>query len=192
MIETDKFEHVIITSAAQLRGWLEAHHARTESIWLVVYKKSVPEKYVSVDEILDELLSFGWIDGIRRKLDADRTMQLVGPRRVHHWAQSYKDRAERLITRGRMHAAGLEAIAESKRRGLWDAMGDVDSLTVPPDLAAELSKHPDLTERFAGMAPSYRRNVLRFIKLAKTPPTRARRIAKAVQATARNEKMPQM
>jgi hypothetical protein len=34
----------------------------------------VPEKYVSIDEVLDELLCFGWIDGIRRKLDLDRTI----------------------------------------------------------------------------------------------------------------------
>jgi hypothetical protein len=46
--------------------------------------KQVPEKYVSIDEVLDELLCFGWIDGIRRKLDLDRTMQLIAPRKVEH------------------------------------------------------------------------------------------------------------
>jgi len=192
VIQTSKFEQVSVTSAAQLRGWLEVHHAQTESVWLVVYKKCLPDKYVSVGEILDNVLSFGWIDGIRRKLDAERTMQLIGPRRVHHWAQSYKDRVARLIAEGRMHAAGLEAVAESKRLGLWDAMGGVDRLTVPPDLAAGLGEYPGLTERFEGMAPSYRRNVLRLIELAKTPPTRAKRILKVLAATIRNEKLPQM
>ncbi len=192
MIETDKFEQVSVPSADQLRSWLELHHTQTESVWLVVWKKHVLDKYVSVSEILDELLAFGWIDGIRRKLDADRTMQLIGPRRVHHWTQTYKDRVAKLIAQGRMHAAGLEAVAESKRRGLWDEMDEVDRLTVPPDLATGLGLHPGLTERFRLMAPSYRRNVLRYIKLAKTPPTRAKRIAKVVAATIRNEKLPQM
>lgn len=192
MIETDKFEKVSVTSVAQLRSWLETHYSQTESIWLVTYKKHICDKYVSKDEILDQILCFGWIDGIRRKLDDDRTMQLIGPRRVQHWAQSYKDRAARLIAQGLMHSAGLEAITESKRKGLWDAMDDVDCLTIPPDLAGELSKHEGSTERFVGFAPSYRRNVLRFIKLAKTPPIRAKRIAKVVEATIRNEKLPQM
>lgn len=80
MIETDKFEKVEVTDAGQLRDWLLANHTQTESIWLVTYKKHVPDKYVSVAKILDEVLCFGWIDGIRRQLDADRTRQLLAPR----------------------------------------------------------------------------------------------------------------
>jgi uncharacterized protein YdeI (YjbR/CyaY-like superfamily) len=59
------------------------NHTQKEIIWLVTYKTSA-EKYVSIDEVLDELLCFGWIDGIRRKLDLDRTMQLIAPRKVEH------------------------------------------------------------------------------------------------------------
>ncbi len=192
MIETDKFHKLEITSAAQLRDWLEAHHSQSESVWLVTYKKHVADKYVSVGEVLDELLCFGWIDGIRRKLDTDRTMQLIGPRRAHHWAETYKQRVARLMVEKKMHPAGLEAIAESKRQGLWDAMADVDALSIPTDLVEAFGKHPGTAEAFAAMAPSYRRNVLRWIKLAKTPSTRSKRITTVVDATARNEKLPQM
>ncbi|MEL6873602.1 MAG: YdeI/OmpD-associated family protein, partial [Pseudomonadota bacterium] len=41
-------------------------------------------------------------------------------------------------------------------------------------------------------APSYRRNVLRWIKLAKTPSTRAKRIAQAAEFAERDAKIPQM
>ena len=75
MIKTENFEKVHIDSAEDLREWLTEHHAQEESVWSVTYKKSVPNKYVSREEVLDELLCFGWIDGIRRKLDTDRTMQ---------------------------------------------------------------------------------------------------------------------
>ena len=54
---------------AELHDWLADHHATSGSVWLVTYKKSVPGKYVSREEVLDELLCFGWIDGIRRKFD---------------------------------------------------------------------------------------------------------------------------
>jgi uncharacterized protein YdeI (YjbR/CyaY-like superfamily) len=192
MIETDHFNKVEVTSAAQLRTWIQLHHTQTESVWLVTYKKQVTDKYVSVDEVLDELLCFGWIDGVRRKLDADRTMQLIGPRRVHHWSASYKVRADRLMAEGRMHPAGLATIGQSKRLGLWDAMSEVDALVVPPDLALAFRKHPGTATSFSAMAPSYRRNVLRWINLAKTPPTRAKRIEQAVDAAARNQKLPHM
>jgi uncharacterized protein YdeI (YjbR/CyaY-like superfamily) len=49
---------------------------------MVTFKKEIIEKYVSVQEVLNQLLCFGWIDGIRRKLDEERTMQLISPRKV--------------------------------------------------------------------------------------------------------------
>ena len=88
---------VEVDSVAALRRWFETNHAQTESIWLVTYKKRVPEKYVSVQEVLDEALCFGWMDGRRKKLDEERTMQLLSPRKAQHWARSYKLRAEKLI-----------------------------------------------------------------------------------------------
>ena len=117
-------------------------------MWLVTFKKSVPEKYVTRWDVLDELLSFGWIDGIRRKLDDDRTMQLITPRRVEHWAKSYKDRIEPLIRDGRVHSSGLKSIKAGKKSGLWDFMDDVDNLIIPDDLAKGLNEHPGAFEFF--------------------------------------------
>jgi len=94
MIRTKNFKKVEIASAKQLRSWLSKNYAQEEGVWLVTYKKSEKEKYVSRDQVLDELLCFGWIDGIRRKLDDKKTMQLISPRRVQHWAKTYKDRAK--------------------------------------------------------------------------------------------------
>lgn len=102
-------------------------------------------------------------------LDGDgRTMQLIGPRRVQHWAQSYKKRAERLAAQGRMHAAGLAAVEASREAGLWDYMDDVDALRVPADLAAALGAHPPAAGNFAAFPASTQRWTLRWIKIAKT------------------------
>jgi uncharacterized protein YdeI (YjbR/CyaY-like superfamily) len=88
MIKTENFIQVEVKSSSELREWLLMNHTQKESIWLVTYKKEVTEKYVSVQEVLDQLLCFGWIDGIRRKLDQERTMQLIAPRKVEHWSQT--------------------------------------------------------------------------------------------------------
>ena len=64
MVKTENFEQVKIESQAQLQAWLMKNNAQQKSIWLVTFKKQVPYKYVSVQEVLDELLCFGWIDGI--------------------------------------------------------------------------------------------------------------------------------
>ncbi len=192
MTKTDNFDKVEVASAAELRGWLEANHEQDASVWLVTYKKHIVDKYVSTQKILDEVLCFGWIDGIRRKLDDDRTMQLIAPRKAQHWAKSYKDRVAKLEKQGRMHPAGLKAVEESKQNGLWNFMDDVDALIIPEDFAEALTVHHPGLENFEASAPSYRRNVLRWIKLAKTDATRAKRIQKAAEFAAKDEKLPQM
>jgi uncharacterized protein YdeI (YjbR/CyaY-like superfamily) len=193
-IKTENFEQVEVTSTGELRAWLEAHHTQQESIWLVTYKKATDggDKYVSRWQVLDEILCFGWIDGIARKLDERRTMQLLSPRRHNVWAKSYKDRAERLIREGRMHAAGFAAIEESKRQGHWDTMEDVDALVLPDDLTEALQAAPSAYAYFTQCPPSYRRNVLRWIKTAKTAPTRAKRIQTTTELSAKGERVPQL
>jgi uncharacterized protein YdeI (YjbR/CyaY-like superfamily) len=190
MIKTENFEKVEVKSAKEMRDWIHKNHTQKESVWLVRYKKHVPDKYLSPDELLDELLCFGWIDGIARKLDDERVMQLISPRRVYHWAQSYKVRAERLITEKRIRRAGFAAIEESKKRGLWELLDDVDALELPDDFVKALKAHPPATKNFGAFPDSTKRFALRYIKLAKSPEARARRIEKTATLAAQNKKVP--
>lgn len=192
MIPTDGFEHVEVASRAELRDWLATNHLRTESVWLVRYKQSVPAKYVGRLDLLDELLCFGWVDGIARKLDSERTMQLISPRRQQAWAQWYKDRAAVLEADGRMAPPGRAAIERSKALGLWDAYSAIDALFVPEDLSAALAREPPAQTYFAETPPSYRRNLLRWLDQAKRAETRARRVAAIVEACAVHRRIPQM
>ncbi|MCI4669573.1 MAG: YdeI/OmpD-associated family protein [Bacteroidia bacterium] len=189
-IKTENFEKVEIHCSEDLRDWLQGRHTQSESIWLITYKKSVPEKYVSREEVLDELLCFGWIDGIRRKLDENRSMQLISPRRVQHWAKTYKERAARLIEEGKMHESGHKSIQLSKENGLWHFMDDVDNLVVPKDLLEELASLDGATEFFHAINDSSKRFVLRWIKLAKTDKTRQKRIKQLADLSAKGEKLP--
>lgn len=189
MIQTDNFQKFEVTTTAELRSWLEHHHQQEKSVWLVTYLKAVPEKYLSTSEVLDELICFGWIDGIRRKLDERRTMQLISPRRVQHWAKSYKDRAAKLIAAGKMQEAGFRSIERSKQAGLWDFMEDVDRLEVPQDLQEGLDQIPGASVFFQGINDSSKRFVLRWLKLSKTDKTRRGRIQQIAELSGRGEKL---
>ena len=140
--------------------------------------------------MLDALIAHGWIDGRRLKLDPDRTMQLIAPRKQQVWAASYKARAERLIREGRMHPAGMAALEDGKASGLWHASDPIDALKDPEDLVAALEQAGGLAW-WQGAAPSYRRNILRFLVAAKRPETRTRRIDLIAAHCARGEKIPQ-
>ena len=179
-----------IHSAADLHEWLLQHHGQSESVWLVTFKKSAGARYVSTSEVLDELVSFGWTDGIRQRVDAERTMQLISPRRTTTWAKSYKERAQRLIAAGRMHASGQASVDAAKASGAWDAMADVDALIVPDDLRTALQGTQAALDNFAEFPVSTRRNILRWIASARTEPTRRRRIERIRRDAANNVRTP--
>lgn len=189
MLKTENFDKVEITSSEQLRNWLLKNHTSSKSVWLVTYKKSEPHKYVSRWDVLDELICFGWIDGIRRKLDDKKTMQLISPRKVEHWAKTYKERAAKLIGEGKMHASGLNSIENSKSSGLWSFMNDVDNLIIPKDLLDALSKEKEALIFFKNTNNSSKRFALRWLKLAKTEKTRIKRIHQLVSLSSKGEKL---
>ncbi|MEM7338976.1 MAG: YdeI/OmpD-associated family protein [Actinomycetota bacterium] len=177
-----------ISDIGALWSWLDINHAQEESVWLVTFKKSDPNRYVSREQVLDTLVAYGWIDGARRKVDDARTSQLISPRRTQSWAQSYKDRAARLDAEGRMREPGRQAIARSKAEGRWNDLADVDALVVPEDLDIALAGAGG-TSWFGEAAPSYRRNVLRWIAQAKADATREKRIVTVADHAARGEKV---
>jgi uncharacterized protein YdeI (YjbR/CyaY-like superfamily) len=180
-MQNESMNEVEFRSAGALRSWLLENHEQRKGIWAITYKKHVVEHYVSRDEVLDELLCFGWIDGVRQKRDDDRTMQLISPRREQIWARTYQQRIESLVQAGRVHHSGVRSMEVAKATGLWNAFADVDDLVVHDDLAAALGNH---RSRFDAYPVSYRRNVLRWIAKAKTEATRTKRISETVESTA--------
>ncbi len=191
MIETDNFEKVIISSKQELRNWLLKNNGQSESVWIVTYMKHIGDCYVSKEQILDEVLCFGWVDGIRRKLNDNQTMQLISKRKAQHWARSYKKRVENLATANLMHESGIKSVEESKSSGLWNFMDDVDDLILPNDLKQELLKAPPAYSNFMSFNNSSVRNMLRRIKLTKTEKTRIKYIQQTVNLAKLNKKVPQ-
>lgn len=183
-------ERIEITAEAQLWDWLAAHHGRAAGVWLVTHKKAAGATYVGNEAVLDALIAYGWTDGRKMKVDDRRTAQWIAPRRQQIWAETYRRRAARLEAEGRMQPPGRAAVAAAKAAGLWEAWDDVDALEVPEDLAAALREARG-ADWFDAAAPSYRRNVLRWLRGAKTAPTRQKRIAEIARRAGAGQKVPQ-
>jgi uncharacterized protein YdeI (YjbR/CyaY-like superfamily) len=183
----DDLERVVIATRADLHGWLEVHHGQSASVWIVTYKRSAGQSFVPHAEVLDELVSFGWIDGMTRKLNDDQTMQLIAPRRQQRWARTYQQRAERLAVEGRMQPSGQVAIDDAKKSGRWDELAHVDDLEAPGDLKVALRLHGS-EQNFDAFPPSARRNILRWIATAKKPETRAKRLDEVATLAERRQR----
>jgi uncharacterized protein YdeI (YjbR/CyaY-like superfamily) len=172
-------ERVAVRSRAEWRAWLEANHGQRESIWLVTFKKHHPD-YLDWDTIVEEAICFGWIDSLPRRLDADRTMLRVSPRkRGSPWSRLSKARAAKMIDAGQMASAGERAIAAAKADGSWTVYDECEDLVIPPDLGEALGG--EARARWEGFPASSRRGILWWIKSAKTAKTRSRRIAETAR-----------
>ncbi len=183
----DALERVEVTSLAEWRAWLKKHHTRTEGIWLITYKKAVPEKHLSWDGIVEEALCFGWIDSTARTVDEERKMHYVCPRKPQSmWSKVNKDRIDALVRSKRMTAAGIKAIERAKQNGSWNHIDAAEALEVPADLLRALKKDRAALRHFEAFPPSARKFILTWIGSAKTEVTRAKRIAETVTKAAQN------
>ena len=183
----DKLPRVEVTSRAEWRSWLAAHHASSSGVWLVTFKRSAsPAKYVAYDDIVDEAICFGWVDSTPREVDARRSMRLVAPRKPKSsWSAKNKERVARLERSGAMTKAGRDVIERAKADGSWGRLDAVEALTVPKDLALALRAAPPAAAEFAAFPRSSKRLILEWIGAAKQPATRARRIAETARLAAR-------
>jgi uncharacterized protein YdeI (YjbR/CyaY-like superfamily) len=177
------------TSRAAWREWLEKHHATSSGVRLVIYKKASGKQRLSYDEAVEEALCFGWVDSTTNTLDANRYTLNFSPRKPGSvWAQSNKQRVERLIEQGLMTPAGLAKIEAAKRDGAWSKMDAIDDLVMPDDLAAALAANPDANQHFAAFSNSAKKMILFWISSARRPETRQKRVEQTVAAAAKNIK----
>jgi uncharacterized protein YdeI (YjbR/CyaY-like superfamily) len=164
------------------RAWLEKHHEREREIWLVLLKKHVSRPSVTLAEAVEEALCFGWIDGHLRRIDDESHALRFTPRgRRSVWAQSNKDRVERLIREGKMTPAGLTAVEAAKASGEWDAATARENVNAVPEDLGQALREVGAYTAFTSMAPSHRKQYLYWVNEAKRDETRRRRIAETVR-----------
>ncbi len=175
---------------AAWRRWLERHHTRDKGVWFVYFKKSSGKQRFTYDDLVEEALCFGWIDGQARTLDAERAMLWLSPRKPKSvWSAPNKVRVARVIAAGLMHPAGQAKVDAAQANGHWTALDATDRLEVPDDLAAALAATPKARAHFDAFPASAKKGVLEWVRQANRPETRARRIAEAARMAAVNERM---
>jgi len=172
------------------RAWLEGHHSSESEVWLIYYKKHSGKKSVRYEEAVEEALCFGWIDSRVKRIDDERYMQRYTPRRDDsNWSESNKKRVTKLIKNGHMTQAGLAKIEIAKKNGAWDRLDDIDrELVIPNDLKEALADSPEAEKHFENFPSSSKKQYLWWLKSAKRPETRARRLQEIIQRAEKNIK----
>lgn len=177
--------------AAAWSDWLSVHHADPKGVWLRLAKVVVPDPCLRYAAAVEVALQWGWIDGQVGKLDEREYRQRFTPRRPGSlWSKVNTEKATALIEAGRMFPPGLREVEAAKADGRWHAAytGSREA-TVPDDLAAALGAVPGAEAFFSTLDAANRYAVLWRLQTARTPATRARRLAALVDMLARGERI---
>jgi uncharacterized protein YdeI (YjbR/CyaY-like superfamily) len=176
-------------SRAQWRKWLEKNHLKEKSVWLIVYKKESGMQGVNYLDAVDEALCFGWIDSKANKRDDKSYYQYFSLRKpASKWSITNKKKVARFTKQGLMSKAGLDAVKVAKQRGTWASVNESDLLLIPEDLQKQLNENEQAQNHWNLFSRSVRKAILEWIKNAKRPETRKRRIDETVKLAAQNKK----
>ena len=178
-------------SREQWRDWLAKHHAIENEVWLVFFKKHTGKPSLSYNDAVEEALCFGWIDGIRKRVDDERYMHRFTPRRPgSNWSETNKKRVAHLLDKNLIAPAGLKLIEEAQRSGKWDMSDRADiELNMPAELESALDRSKKAAEFFHSISPSYRRQYIAWIATAKRPETRAKRLSETIKLLKAGKKL---
>jgi uncharacterized protein YdeI (YjbR/CyaY-like superfamily) len=172
-------------SALAFGRWLDVHHATAQELLAGFYRKA-SGRGVTYTEALKEALSFGWIDGVRKRIDADSYSIRFTPRKPGSiWSVVNIRHARALIAHGLMKPPGLRAFRERDERKTRQYSYEREHATLDPPLAAALRANRKACAFFEAQPPGYRRIVIFWVMSAKRDETRARRLGHLIERSER-------
>jgi uncharacterized protein YdeI (YjbR/CyaY-like superfamily) len=177
-----------LSSPAEFRAWLEEHHASTTEMVVRCRKVQAARKGLTYREALDEALCIGWIDGVRRSVDAASFSVRFSPRRPKSaWSTVNITRFGQLQEEGRVHPAGLAAF-QARVKTQYSYENRPQALA--PAYVRKFRANPRAWRFFEAQPPWYRRTCAFWVMSAKQPETREKRLARLIVTSERQKGIP--
>ncbi len=176
---------------ADLRKWFRANAAKADELWVGYYKKDSGRPSITWPESVDEALCVGWIDGIRKTIDAERyTIRFTPRRKTSIWSKVNVARMTDLAAQKRVRPAGAKAFAArlENKTGIYSYENRPDDL--PEPYAGTLKKNKTAWTFYQGLSPYRRKTLVWWIVSAKQEPTRQDRLKKLIASCVQG-RMPQ-
>jgi len=177
-------------SAADFRQWLEANHASVTELWLGFYKKDSGKVGITYAEALDEAMCFGWIDGLKKRVDELSYTHRFTPRKPKsNWSLINIGHIARLKKAGRMMPMGLKAFAarNAAKSGIYSFENKPRQLSL--ELERQFKSDKAAWNFFQQQPPGYRRLASFYVMSAKQEETRQRRLARLMADSKKGQRL---
>lgn len=176
------------------RAWLEKNHADFEEFWVGFYKRDSGRPSITWPESVDGALCFGWIDGVRKSIDAHSYKIRFTPRKPRSiWSAINIKRAKELSKLRLMHPAGLAAF--EKRDGDRSAIYAYEqrkAAQLQPDFEKQFRANAAAWRFFQSQPPWYQRTSTYWVVSAKKEETRLKRLGILIDCSARQQNIPSL
>ena len=173
---------IFFAKPAAFRAWLETHHQIKREQWVGFHRKGSGRPSITWPEAVDEALCFGWIDGLRKTIDAESYKIRFTPRRpTSNWSAINIRRMKELMREGRVRPAGIKAFQKRmpERSGIY-SYENRKSATLN-DAALKLFRTESAAwEFFQSQPASYRQTAIWRVVSAKRPQTQQDRLRKLI------------
>jgi len=176
---------------ADFRVWLTEHHGSAVELWVGFHKKGTGKPSITWPESVDQALCFGWIDGIRKSLDADSYVIRFTPRkRGSHWSNVNIKRIGVLVEQGQVADAGLRAFEARSETNSGRASFEQEVVELPAEYLDLFRANAAAWEFFSAAPPGYRKTVTWWVISAKREETRRKRLARLIDDSANGLRVP--
>jgi uncharacterized protein YdeI (YjbR/CyaY-like superfamily) len=176
---------VFFDSQAEFHRWLEQHHNTASELLVGFYKKQSARGAITYKEALDEALCFGWIDGVRKGIDAVSYTIRFTPRKPRSiWSLVNTSRARQLSRLGLMKPPGLRAFRARNEKKTRQYSYERHRSVFDPALDAKLRANKRASAFFQSQPPGYQKIVTFWVMSAKRQETRERRLALLIERSA--------
>lgn len=178
-------------TSAEFRKWLKANHAKADELLVGFYKKSTGKPSLTWEESVDEALCFGWIDSVRRSIDAESYTNRFTPRRPgSFWSNKNIANVQRLIKEGRMQPPGLKAYeARTAVRSGAYAFEQSQIAALSPALLKRFKANKSAWSFFNAQPPGYRKTIQHWIVSAKRDETQLKRLDRLIELSANEQRV---
>jgi uncharacterized protein YdeI (YjbR/CyaY-like superfamily) len=169
---------------ADFRKWFEKNHEKETELAVGFYRVGSGKPSMTWPESVDQALCFGWIDGVRKRIDDDSYSIRFTPRRpTSIWSAINIAKVEDLAARGLMMPAGISAFEKRLAHKSRIYTYENDPAKLAPEYEKEFKKNRAAWKFFISQAPWYQRVAIHRIMRAKKEETRISRLQKTIAAS---------
>ena len=176
----------------EFRAWLQRHHASATELWVGLYRKGSGRPSITWPQAVDEALCFGWIDGVRQRIDDESYMNRFTPRKPNsNWSAVNVRRVEELTKRRRMRAAGLRAFRQRREdKTATYSYEQRHAVKLDPAFERRFRARKEAWSWFQAQPDGYRATARYWVMSAKKPETRERRLDTLIEDSANGRRVP--